>query len=514
MVNTDCASLFCVDGVCCDSACDSVCEACTAALKGGGVDGACEPVAAGTDPQDECAAEAPNTCGNVDGFCGGSSGCAKHPMGTLCGDSPSCAAGVQVNQDTCSGTGACVDKGTTPCGLYACGPSACKTSCAADVDCVSTAYCNVATSACVPKVANGTACAAANMCTSGFCIDGFCCNTSCGGACRACSNAKSGGPNGTCTLFGANLDPDNECATECNGAGACEAVNGTACAAGSICQSGFCVDGVCCNTACSATCQACTAAKNGGVSGTCGNVVTNTDPDSECTTECNGAGACEAVNGVACSAASQCQSGFCADGVCCNNACSGTCQACTNAKTGGVTGTCSNVTVNTDPDNECTAECNGTGACEAVGGTACTTNAQCQSGFCVDGVCCNSACTFSCTACSLAKTGVASGTCANVSAGTDPDVECPGTTNCNGNGQCSLLAQGAVCTLAAECASGFCADGRCCNSACSGLCLACSLAKTGAANGTCANVFPGTDPDNECSTVPNLNCAAGGVCGP
>jgi hypothetical protein len=93
-------------------------------------------------------------------------------------------------------------------------------------------------------------------------------------------------------------------------------------------------------------------------------VTANTDPDNECATECNGAGACEAANGTACTLASQCQSAFCVDGYCCNSACSTTCVACSNAKSGGANGTCTNIPNNSDPDNECAAACNGSGACQ------------------------------------------------------------------------------------------------------------------------------------------------------
>ena len=50
-------------------------------------------------------------------------------------------------------------------------------------------------------------------------------------------------------------------------------------------------------------------------------------------------------NGQACAMASDCTSGFCADGVCCNTACGGgiktDCQSCLAAESGGVDGTCS-----------------------------------------------------------------------------------------------------------------------------------------------------------------------------
>jgi hypothetical protein len=45
-------------------------------------------------------------------------------------------------------------------------------------------------------------------------------------------------------------------------------------------------------------------------------------------------------------------------------------------------------------------------------GAVCATNAECRSGFCVDGYCCNTACsTDPCMACSMAKTGMGNGTC-------------------------------------------------------------------------------------------------------
>ncbi|MBK9264682.1 MAG: hypothetical protein IPM54_33480 [Polyangiaceae bacterium] len=50
-----CSSGSCVDGVCCDRPCDGLCEACSVSKKGQGTDGMCEAIAAGLDPDDECA---------------------------------------------------------------------------------------------------------------------------------------------------------------------------------------------------------------------------------------------------------------------------------------------------------------------------------------------------------------------------------------------------------------------------------------------------------------------------
>ena len=73
-------------------------------------------------------------------------------------------------------------------------------------------------------------------------------------------------------------------------------------------------------------------------------------------------------NGQGCSAGYECSSNNCPgqDGVCCNVGCSGLCQACVGAKTGGSDGTCASVMPGTDPDDECadpTPNCDGSGSC-------------------------------------------------------------------------------------------------------------------------------------------------------
>jgi hypothetical protein len=45
---------------------------------------------------------------------------------------------------------------------------------------------------------NGGACVQSNQCTSGFCVDGICCNTSCTNPCQACTMAKTGVADGKC----------------------------------------------------------------------------------------------------------------------------------------------------------------------------------------------------------------------------------------------------------------------------------------------------------------------------
>ncbi len=61
-----CDSGFCVDDVCCESACDSDCRSCALTEK----KGYCTPYVAGTDPESECEVD------QVDGVCDGSGHCA------------------------------------------------------------------------------------------------------------------------------------------------------------------------------------------------------------------------------------------------------------------------------------------------------------------------------------------------------------------------------------------------------------------------------------------------------
>lgn len=224
--------------------------------------------------------------------CGGS--CPK------CGPAKGCNLGSDCAGNECTGTaGTCVPncadrvknnaETDTDCGGGTCGPCAVGQQCAgADANCVATAYC--ATTVCTAKKSAGASCTSANQCSSGQCVDGVCCNTACSGLCQACNVS---GSVGTCTAVPSGLDPANECAgaLTCNGAGGCFKANGATCASASECQSNFCVDGVCCNTACTGTCQACNVA---GSLGTCANIPNGQDPANECagTLVCNGAGAC------------------------------------------------------------------------------------------------------------------------------------------------------------------------------------------------------------------------------
>jgi len=108
--------------------------------------------------------------------------------------------------------------------------------------------------------------------------------------------------------------------------------------------------------------------------------------------------------GAPCNANEECESCFCVDGVCCDSECSGTCETCAAAKQKlGLDGVCGFIAASTDPDDECALDCNGWGQCNVLppNGSPCALGSACASGQCVDGFCCNSACTDSCFACDV-----------------------------------------------------------------------------------------------------------------
>jgi hypothetical protein len=312
-------------------------------------------------------------------------------------------------------------------------------------ECAGATTCNG--SAACGLFALGAACSANGECSSGNCVDGVRCTTStCSGTCKSCNQADTvGAVAGVCDFIKANSDPGNECTTECNGAGACEAPAGTSCSTGAECQSGNCVDGVCCGSSSCAACQACNVAGN---LGTCTNIAvdgTDNNPVGTCTgnNACDGTGTCKKKDGQACSGSNaECVHNHCTDGFCCDLACGGTCEACSAALSGGSDGVCGNLIPNTDPANECTGAqvCSMMGTCvTAPNGATCPVNGtdnNCTSTFCVDGVCCSGVCDLKCEACTNALTGGTTGTCTGIPAGQDPQDECPGANVCDGNHGC------------------------------------------------------------------------------
>lgn len=108
---------------------------------------------------------------------------------------------------------------------------------------------------------------------------------------------------------------------------------------------------------------------------------------------CDGNGVCSDKLGTACGSKADCPSGFCVDGVCCVEACTGECKSCSVE---GSKGLCTNIPFNQEDVSyqdsagtkiDCTtavggARCNGKGKCLRQQGTACNDDATCLGGKC------------------------------------------------------------------------------------------------------------------------------------
>jgi hypothetical protein len=272
----------------------------------------------------------------------------------------------------------------------------------------------------------------------------------------------------------------------------------SACTVDSQCDTGHCVEGVCCEVAACAPCQSCAMPESPGY---CSPISGTSDP--KCPSSCSN-GVCQGGQGAPCSSASQCTvgtaAGQCVDGHCCTSASCGECQTCAQ------TGECVAVTNGDDPDS-CASTCNSSGQCvKAANGESCVGNTDCTSGFCVDTICCDSACTGECASCGT-------GSCKPLGAGEMPKKSCPALTLCDGisnacpsncqsagcaQGTCSSdgnckQPNGSICSQATQCESNFCVDGICCGSACDQVCEQC----VGAQGAGICQAIPVGQPDTE-----------------
>jgi hypothetical protein len=317
-----------------------------------------------------------------------------------------------------------------------------------------------------------------------------------GGASGGAGTGASGGAAGTNPTTDGGSDASDADQGDGGSDTSVDAGNrGAACTQASECSSNFCVDGVCCEAACSGACMACTNAKTNATDGLCRPIKAGSDPDDECPAQaasscgmdgvCDGTGACHMwATGTVCGAES-CSGSTHTPARTCNGA--GTCQTVTTASCGpyvcGATACKSQCTSGTDctTGNSCV---NGYCVAPQQPGAACAAASDCASGYCVDGVCCSTTCTSGCMACSQAKTGQPSGTCAAVAAGTDPDNECAADATscghngmCDGAGACGLSPAGTVCAAGA-CSAGTETPARTCDGA--GICQTVTTGSCGA----------------------------------
>jgi len=285
-----CSSNFCVDGICCNSACAGACQACDSASSAG----TCSPIADGQDPDNECAQQPASTCG-TNGACNGSGACRRYPAGTQCA-AGRCTGSTEFAASTCNAAGMCVAGNMRSCAPNVCMGDSCASSCTAQTDCQSGFFCDSGT--CRSKRPSGMACTMAFQCASATCVDGVCCATACGQACQACNLS---GSVGTCTAVADGQDPGGECPAQaastcgrvggCNGRGACKLhPGGTSCGTASC--TGF-------TETAASTCNGAGSCQGGGTR-TCPGFL------------CSGA-AC----GISCTTTAQCQSNHkCVRSVC------------------------------------------------------------------------------------------------------------------------------------------------------------------------------------------------------
>ncbi len=272
-----------------------------------------------------------------------------------------------------------------------------------------------------PACVLGQGCAGGSDCQSGFCTGAVCtvcspgqtqsCGTMLPGACSV--GLRTCGPSGTygsCVAPPGTSETCNGVDDNCNGV-TDEGLGSTTCGVG-VCQNTVpnCVGG---------SPQSCTP-------GTPSVEVCNGIDDN-----CNGS----TDEGMLCPALANANN-TCTGGGGCSFTCNPGFSDCNAINADGC-----EVNTQTDVNNcgACGSACLSgstcvSGVCKQPNGASCSVNANCQSNSCVDTVCCNTVCNGVCQACLASQTGGTNGTCANILAGTDPGVECPG--DCNGAGAC------------------------------------------------------------------------------
>jgi hypothetical protein len=233
--------------------------------------------------------------------------------------------------------------------------------------------------------------------------------------------------------------------------------NGDPCAQGVECTSDFCVEGVCCNNACTGLCESCVA----GQRGRCDPAPDGTDPKMQCGTPPLPDAGAPPDGGDAAG----------------NDPPDGSIRA----PDGGFMGS----------NDQCTGTCNGQRACRFPGGEKACGNRWCATATEVAAMTCDGEGSCSPALSSCVDYACAEGACNTRCAAHE---ECQaGKTYCNPNNQCApKKADGLGCATGDECRSGHCAAGVCCNSACD-------------------TPFTCTETPGKCK-CPGVTCAGGVAC--
>jgi hypothetical protein len=225
------------------------------------------------------------------------------------------------------------------------------------------------------------------------------------------------------------------------------------------------------------------------------------------------------TTGFPCDNSFECDSGFCIDGVCCEEFCdpfdpSNLCKAC---NVPGFEGRCVLALADTDPRGQCdqdpASSCGRDGLCDGAGhcskwnaGTVCA-GPSCSGETLVSARSCDGNGT-----CLPAQTvACAPYVCLN---GTSCDTSCAGTGTCASGytctmGTCGKRGNGQACSVDDQCTSNFCRQGVCCGTDCAGTCRSCNLPW---APGTCTLSPAGIDPLGQCAAEARSSCGRDGQC--
>ena len=473
------------------------CQAC--AVPGGGGAAVCDPVAAGTDPFEDCGDRL--TCGAACGLDGQCDIEAAAPQnGVRCETCKECQNGACVPRLAGAEDDVC---GDPSCGGVCAAGGSCSTDFRPpDTTCEICHQCD-AEGHCLP-VREGTedeGCADENPCgRTRFCdAEGACaiqpighvCSTqTCAGITKtthACDdNQECIATDAACTPY--TCDPQTaECRTRCHSnapcdqgffcsAGLCQGTGqpGDQCIENIQCASSHCVDGVCCDTACAGPCQVCDGVAGLAEPGTCTvpvgqNPLATRGGPQDGERDCDGQ--VDACDGVC--VQTEAGAGACDYAVTTEDSC-GTCKWCSPSGSGDC--------VNRPTDPRYYGDCAGDEVC---GG-------YCEAGSCVFEKAVGAACGDGpCSVC------IADRTCGLAAAGTDPKGLCPGDARCGGG-----------CTEGGQCGT-FAGDGALCGEG-NTPCFWCQ-------SGDCVLIQRDQTPQTLCGGGDDLcraRCTAAGQCGP
>lgn len=196
---------------------------------------------------------------------------------------------------------------------------------------------------------------------------------------------------------------------------------------------------------------------------TCKDGVMNGD---ETGIDCGGQNCPPCKKGEMCNQDSECLSGYCVDGTCCDAACDFVCYSCNLP---GSVGTCAPVAfggtdINPDPIQDCvgTHQCNGGGACVGLIDVPCVSNAECLTDFCYTNLgVCKQKLNFPCTIPGECHTNICSNSvCTPIAL----DGACTYSDQCAVNHICystppqpiCKIEDGKPCATNTECATGYC----------------------------------------------------------